>query len=424
MTHDKGIYGIVSGIVLLAVVTCCGIRHFVRLRNESEAYADSRPALHIAAPHDAVIYMVNDPHAQSARLLLGTDSEQPPLQLWELRSSDPERPLLIARYPKGKTAIWCAVKPEEQDKTVKHIAASLCDGFTPVTEALPNNAKLLHFATKHNAFLHLYIEGGTVGCSYDESLLTMPAADTLLDVAVRGSQRLSATGIVHYNGHYRYLDMEQTESAVTFRQRLNALPGFLDGKQRAFSSAAVAPSARSLLQASCHTDSLFDGLITLAIATSDNQPPESVLAIGINDESALRQKLKGCFTPNGYKASKAKLSEWIPSEWLHSDAYWLAIRKGTLFASPSHKALWQYIHDCLWNKSCMPPFECKQAALTLWTDGSIDATQWLPDEIIRLLPPAIDGEKIVMQLFITGNKCGRAEISASPLRNTFQTATP
>lgn len=424
MTHDKGIYGIVSGIVLLAVVTCCGIRHFVRLRSESEAYADSRPALHIASPREAVIYMVNDPHTLSDKRLPETDDKRLPLQLWDLRSSDPERPLLIARYPQGRTAIWCAVKPDEQDKTVKHIATSLCDGFTPVVETLPNGAKLLHFSTKHNEFLHLYIEGGTVGCSYDESLLTTPAADTLLYAAVKGNQRLSATGIVHYNERYRYLDMEQTDSTVTFRQRLNALPGFLDGKQRAFSSAAIASSARSVLQASCHTDSLLDGLITLAIATSDNQPPESILAIGINDESALRQRLKGCFTPNGYKASNAKLSEWLPSEWLQSEAYWLAIRKGMLFASPSHKALWQYIHDCLWNKPCVPPLECGQAALTLWTDGTIDATQWLPDEIIRLLPPAIGSEKIVMQLFITGNKCGRVEIAAPSPLNTSQPPAP
>lgn len=420
MTHDKGIYGIVSGIVLLAVVACCGIRHFVRLRSEREAYADSRPALHIAAPHEAVVFMVNDPHA-IALPLLESDSEQPPLRLWELRSSDPEHPLFIARYPQGKTAFWCAVKPDEQAETVRHIAASLCDGFTPVTETLPDGAELLHFATKHNEFLHLYIDGGTVGCSYDESLLTTPAADTLLDAAVRGCQRLSATGIVHYNGRYSYLDMEQTDSAVTFRQRLNALPSFLDGRQRAFTAAAVAPSARSVLQASCRTDSLLDGLITLAIATPDNQPPESVLAVGIGNEPALRHKLKGCFTPNGYKASKAQLSEWLPSEWLPSETYWLAIRQGILFASASHKVLWQYIHDCLWNQPATPPFECRQAALTVWTDGNICAAQWLPEEIIRLLPPDIDGEKFVMQLFITGNERGRTETTSAPSRhNAFK----
>lgn len=411
MVYHKSIYSIVFGVILLAAITCGGIRRLVRLRDASETYMNSTPSLYIAAPHQAIIYVVQDPHDLSSKQPLWTDNDYPPMQIWQQRTIDPERPLFIARYPQGNTAVWCAVRPDEQEKTIKHVSKYLCNGFPPVTELLSKGGKLLHFSTQDNRFLHIFVENGTMGCSYNETLLTRPAADTSLKTIAENRQKLSKTGIIYYNDGYKYLAIEQTDSTVIFRRLLHTLPEFIDGKELTFQTSAITRSVQNILQASCRTNENLEDFLILA--STDSSPSGNILTVNIKNESALRQWLKGCFTSDGYKTSREKLSEWLPAEWLQSNIYWLAIRNNTLFISPSHKALWLYIHELQWNNSHLLSQEYEPAVLTLLTKGNAPASQWLPQAIADLLPPITYADKLILQIFITGKEGYRTDITAS-----------
>lgn len=159
---------IVAAVGLLIIVAVC-LRHVSQQRKANETYADSTPYAYISSPREASIYIVDDINSFSLHLLPQIDATHlPDPRIWRTALGDAKQ--YIALYPDGEIVFWCAIHPDRHKSLLKFVADSLCDGYMPIKERVAD-ATLYHFSTRDGRFLHIFIDGGVIGCSHSEPRL-------------------------------------------------------------------------------------------------------------------------------------------------------------------------------------------------------------------------------------------------------------
>ena len=400
MLYRKGIYGIVVTAILLIGIAGYAVWHLAWLRNDSELYDNSNPAMYISQG-DAVVYVTNEPcDAETALryLLPETDVLQAIISveggIYE------KKPTYVVCYPDGAKAVWQSVRPSAVEKITAYITDSLSDGYRPVAEILPQGS-LLHYAMSDGGFLHVAILPGVIGYSYDLQRLIIGKYDKTLATTVDSTERRLPAGMYYCrNGKYEYADLYRTGNRRGWKQTMRDFPQWLSLESKEVDTTLIAADVPAFVQASCHTDSSLASTITLAVVRkdTDNTDVQPVMAIAINDEKALRERLRPYFTPDGYRMSQTELSALLPLTWLTEDRYWLAIRHNTLFASPSHTVLWQYIHRLQWgdratgmgNEAAM--LHCRLPMT------NVAMLHYIPSDITVLLPPLILQDTIAVRI--------------------------
>ncbi len=399
MVYRRNIVDIVVSLLLLVGIAGGSIYYVWGVRAESEHWEQNHPALCVAAPQEAHVYVVKD-----ARLLAGdtlpmwSNADSLPVHLWCDMAASAQHPLYVATYCDGSAALWCATKENDVQRIVGLISHELCDDYTPVEETVADGGRLLHFATSDGRFLHLYLHDGVMGCSYDINLLTQFSHDETFAACAERYAGTQPVGMLYYDDVYKYLGVECHNGKPVLRVPLDSLPRSLTGKAHAVADVFIT-SARTLLQASCPTEEMLADVVSLAVVPlkSDTTILSHVLAVEIADEVALRHVLRPCFTSNGYRIPAASLAKLLPESWLASENYFLAIRDGVLFASPLHRVLWDYIGAWQWGeKRLLPPTE--EVALLFISDGTAASLALLPDEVTTLVPPFAQDKALVMKM--------------------------
>lgn len=386
----------ITTIILIVICITMGCILYLSDRQEiSQTYTHCSPLLHISQPGQAYIFSADNAYdIKQLKQCFFSTATLPPASIWNNRTPDTQQPIFIALYPNNNTAIWCAIKPEQEKEITAHITDSISNGFEPIIEEYADG-KLLHFSTKDNKFLHLYLGNCIAGCSYNESLLKHPDNDSTLNTIYHSAQHNSSSGLIFYDNEYRYADIHITQQDYEVRYTGHCdLP--LDTTVTTIDTALITTNIGTLIQFSSTHNPSLSPLITLVYPTlSVDSTTHPIWIIPIINRNELRKQLRACYTPNGFIADSTTLSQWIPQEFIDHDSYSLATRQGILYISTSQQALRTYIKE-IGNKNSYSRPLPSPASFTLITD-SLNTTL-LPKNITTLLPERIISKAKIIQI--------------------------
>ncbi len=393
--YNKNISGISCAIIVLTslIIYCTYI--FSKQRNISEAYNLCMPECHIAKPHSATIYLINDTRNSS---IFDSINATDLLKISHKHTPDPSHPLYIACYEKSDTAIWAATKQHDIDNIIEFIRDSISNGYTPIKENI-GQSEILHFTTTNNRFIHMIVLPGMIGYSYNKDLLISCNNDTLLTHTINTHHQAASDGVILYHSTYKYYSLKRDKNSTTLCSRINTKPLSIIDTTSAVTPSLITPNTISLFQASYKNASFLSPITTLITirSTTRNSQYEYIITAPITDKIALQAALRGSFTENGYRITSEQLAQWLPTSLLHDKIYWAALRNERLYLSTSHSALWEYVasvrNNIQGNESAV------NSIITLYIKEFYpESIKWIPQEISAWLPPFTQNKELILQL--------------------------
>ena len=193
-------YYIAAILILVGCITTACMHHLLQLREANRAYHNASPALCVAQPRIATI--ISGTQIPQSLLDSIPTLDNIPLLAQALKRKehiDTPRHLIII-YPDTSWAIWLATHPKETNKITEYFGTEISNGYAPIEENKANG-RILHFTTKENNFIHIYLEPGIIGYSPSEKLLTHPAHDKTLQWSIEEIQPSMHTTMLHHNGN-------------------------------------------------------------------------------------------------------------------------------------------------------------------------------------------------------------------------------
>ena len=371
---------------------------FVKASNESRDYDLASPALYVSRPEEGITGIIRDwrdtarlgpPFAQAVASL--------PDALVSVCRPSESHPVLITYYRDGSLAFWAAARNSSIQRLVASLAHDLSDGYSPVEERRPDGTRLYHFATANNRFAHLYHNHSVVGYSYRRELLTSPAYDGVLARAIEENTVTTMPAIIYHDTAYRTFYVKQSATHITYRCALQALPGYLTGKNDSLQTDAIPASACEIMQASCIT-APFIGEVVTRVVLADDTAAAAVIAAPITDPRTLGKTLRPYMTPYGYRIPADSLAHILPASWLGNADYWIEVHSTTLLASTEAQTLRRYVQALRQPQRFSPTTPPAPALVTyISTDSSANKGYDMLIPSLKL-PPFLASEPLMVQI--------------------------
>lgn len=390
------IYSITISIVLLAGITAGCLYYISQQQKANEAYCSCRPHQCIATPRDAHIYIIRDNRKASWRHLpIHNATTLPHEKIWQCRQHDSNQPIYIAHYPDNEAAIWCAIKPDDQERICQFISDTLCNGYSPIEEKTPAGT-VLHFSTRDNRFLHLFLGNCIMGYSYDMEKLTPPTtADNELNNYIESLKKRNAYTLIYYAGAYNRYDVEATKSGCNLLFSTSQCPVALDMGNAPIDTTLLSAHAKAFIQINTNTNRNLSPTAILAYIPSPENVDSltTIYSTHITNPRMLHRELLGIYTPYGYQADSAQVTRWMPQALVTEQKYWITTHDSTLYAAHSYKEMERYIDDIKSHRR-LAHSDPSTAALFIKSDSI--TLHLLPRDIASILPPIAQGAKSIV----------------------------
>lgn len=402
MQSNRGfIQAIIVAVVALGVIAGGGVYYLSRQNRAKELYTLAQPEREIASPHEACVFVINNKQDSMEVLpIINKQYSLPPLSLISHLIEKENTPLYIACYTPHHSALWCRLHKHEQQSIINAISNELCSGYAPIEER-KTEGKILHFATNDNRFLHLYIEGCVVGCSYHEKLLSEGNTSTDFRKATQTLQRHSGNGIIFHSNN----DFQQ--GAFKMKGKTLTISGAFDHSiisdiTAPFDSTVISHLADAVIQTSHTINPALNSPTTWATlkSSSDTTQHAHILIAHIADKPTVQAELYSCYTPYGYIADYNAMQQWFCKELLADTTYHLVIRRNRLYASPSYPTILQYIAELNQASHHKNIPALLPASLTVLCDST--SRLRLPHYIKTMLPQQLTEQAIAIQATDTG----------------------